>query len=503
MPTTLQREAELLEGIQRRKIIRDSLIEWAKHVMADEGMAPAKHHLYILRKIEDIVKGRTSRRKLMIFMPPGSGKSTYTSVLFPPWFLAQGRGLDILTCAHKEDLVLDFGRRARNLVEEKHAILGYELSKDSSAADKWNTTDKGVYRATGVGAGISGRRADLFLIEDPIGKKEDADSQLLKDKQWSWYQWDVLKRVKPKAIQILITTRWCEDDLAGRLLEKYPDEWEVINIPLIAEDNDVLGRAKGEPLWPEYFDAELITSRKASEGFMTQEQNNPLPAEGNFFKKEMLKTYHRKDVPMESELRFYLASDHATGVNDAACNSCILVGGLDHNDNLWIMEKNYWDKGNALVQVESGLDLCKHFSPLWWFIEEENISKTFGPFLRKRMIERNIFTATRGLKPTKDVLKRAQSIHGRCSLGKVFFPADAEWWPRAERELLAFPNGKLWDFVSALGLFGMGVEILVGGEQNTPQVDEKLNVPFKLTGRMLHEQHAKARFNTKLALLDH
>jgi len=180
------------------RFIRGSLAVWAVHC----GFEPARHHRLLIEKLEDVAAGKI--RRLLFVLPPGSAKSSYASILFPPWYLAQKRGLSILSCSHSADLVCGFGRRCRNLISLHHSFLGYDLSDDSRAVDKWETTTGCGYIAAGVGAGIAGRRADLGLIDDPIGKQEDADSQNFRDKLWDWYVTDFRTRLKPDAAVVLI-----------------------------------------------------------------------------------------------------------------------------------------------------------------------------------------------------------------------------------------------------------------------------------------------------------
>ena len=167
-------------------------------------------------------------------MPPGSAKSTYGSVLFPPWFMAQSSGSNILASSHTTDLAEKWGRRIRNLIEDHGPALGIALQHDNAAIGRWALTSGGEYYAAGVGVGIAGYRIDLAVIDDPIRNREDADSKLVREKTWDWYQSDVLPRVKPGGRIILIQTRWHQDDLAGRILNEMAaggEEWEVVSLP--------------------------------------------------------------------------------------------------------------------------------------------------------------------------------------------------------------------------------------------------------------------------------
>ena len=219
---------------------RRSLIDWCRHC----GFAPAAHHRLLIAELEKVARGETPR--LAVFMPPGSAKSTYASILFPPWLLASASH-NILAASHTTELAEKWGRRIRNLISEHSATLGISLAADSQAAGRWSLNTGAEYYAAGVGTGIAGFRAKLGLIDDPIRSRQDADSELIRDRIWDWYINDFKTRLVPHAAEIMIQTRWHEDDLAGRALNH--EEWRVVCLPALAEPNDPLGRKLHEPLW--------------------------------------------------------------------------------------------------------------------------------------------------------------------------------------------------------------------------------------------------------------
>lgn len=168
----------------------------------------------------------------------------------------------IIAASHTVELAERWGRKVRNIVEQDREILGFGIMHGNSAAGRWETVQGGEYYAAGVGGSITGRRADLAIIDDPIRSREDADSETIRDKQWEWYKFDLGTRLKPDAAVILIQTRWHEDDLAGRLLATEGERWRVVSLPMEAEHDDALGRAPGEPLWPEWFNDQMRTDAK-------------------------------------------------------------------------------------------------------------------------------------------------------------------------------------------------------------------------------------------------
>src|SRR5712691_931986 len=204
--------ASVAEMLLKRRRVRRSLIEWCRHC----GFEPAPHHRLLIDRLERVARGQIKR--LAVFMPPGSAKSTYGSILFPPYMMAGAPRRSILAASHTTELAEKWGRRVRNLVAQHSATLGIRLSGDSHAAGRWELESGGEYYAAGVGTGIAGFRADGALIDDPVRSREDADSERIRDKTWDWYKSDLLTRLRPGGWVILIKTRWHEDDLAGRIM---------------------------------------------------------------------------------------------------------------------------------------------------------------------------------------------------------------------------------------------------------------------------------------------
>lgn len=163
--------ADAARELLRRRGIRKNLTDWCGTL----GFVPARHHRLIIEKLEAVARREIPR--LALFLPPGSAKSTYASVLFPPWLMAQWPGASIIAASHTAELAERWGRRVRNLVSEHSATLGYGLSADSQAAGRWDTDAGGEYYAVGVGGAVTGRRADLAIIDDPVRSREDADSE--------------------------------------------------------------------------------------------------------------------------------------------------------------------------------------------------------------------------------------------------------------------------------------------------------------------------------------
>lgn len=232
----------------------------------------------------------------MINMPPGSAKSTYGSVLFPAWLLAQRPGLDLIGASNTSTLAEGFSRRVMGVIRDNTQVLGYGLTRES--AEQWETSSRGKYRAAGVGGAIAGTRADCVIIDDPTRSRADAESETIRESQWNWFTGDLRTRLKPAASIVVIMTRWHPDDLGGRLLENQPGLWRVVSLPAIAGEDDALGRQPGEWLWdgdPAYgYGAELrrvhseYEAAGATRDWAALYQQAPRPSEGALFKTTLI-----------------------------------------------------------------------------------------------------------------------------------------------------------------------------------------------------------------------
>lgn len=487
--STLTREQAAAEALRRRDC-RANLASWARFFGQERTWVPAQHHLLLLDKLQAITDGTLTSsvtgkpvRNLMVLMPPGSAKSSYTSIIFPVWFLQRRPNCRILACSHSADLIESFSRECRNAVEAHKTTLGYALLSDSRAVQEWSATNGGAYRCAGVGAGIAGRRADAGVIDDYIGSEEDADSKLIRDKQWSWFWNDFWPRLKPNAIQIIVANRRHEDDLVGRLLEKEASKWEVIKIPFFAKEGDALGRGVGERLWKDWFTEEMAADiqklpARTQAGLYGQE---PAPEEGDYFKREWLLTYTQDeyDALMRSEPRIYGAADWAVSEKKDSNRTCFGCAALDADGMLYILPDIFWKTAGPKENVTSLVDLLKRRNPLMFWSESGHISKSLGPFFREEMLAQNVYSYISEVTPVRDKETRAQSIRGRMSMLRVRFPSFASWWPQAMHEMLTFPGGKNDDFVDFLAHLGMGVNSMVKTSKPPAKLLEEVNLPLE------------------------
>jgi predicted phage terminase large subunit-like protein len=263
-------------------------------------------------------------------------------------------------------------------------------------------------------------------------------------------------------------TRWHEDDIIGRLTDRHnpyyvADEaaaWQIISLPAIAGLNDLLGRAEGEALWPERFGVDYLDVQRRSDprGFQALYQGNPTPIDGSFFKSNHFRTYQKmSDLPPIDSLRFYVVSDHAVATAQHNDKTCMIPIGIDGHNHVWVLPDIFWNRSPTDAVVEAMLLMMEKYKPQYWWAEKGHITKSIGPFLRKRMLEKHIYCAIDEIQPAVDKTQRAQAIQARMAMGMVHFPAFARWWSDAQDQMLKFPNGTFDDFVDALSMVGLGL----------------------------------------------
>lgn len=451
-----------------RRLIRSDFGSWCEHALAPQGFKPAAHHRLIIRELEAVARGET--RRLMLFLPPGSAKSTYASDLFPAWYLAQRGGRAIIAASNTADLAQAFSRRVRGRVREHAPLLGYSLARE--AEELWTTTHDGQYRAAGVGGAITGFRADLALIDDPVKSREEADSETRRNRVWEWFNDDLTTRLKPGSAVVLIMTRWHEDDLAGRILERQPDRWRVLRLPAEAEDaDDPLGRAPGQWLWSDdgyNYALETAERKPLTDGrtWSALYQQRPAPDTGDFFRREWL--HHVAEMPSRESLRIYGASDYAvtSGGGDYTVH---VVAGVDAGGRIHLLD--LWrGQTDSAVWIDEFCRLVREWRPHEWAEESGQIRASVGPFLERRMRETGARVARRQVPSRADKATRAQAIRGRMALDGLHIPVAAPWRGVLESELLSFPAGRHDDMVDALSLLGQMLDTM-SGPKVVPQRD--------------------------------
>jgi predicted phage terminase large subunit-like protein len=482
-----ERRHQLLVRKARILRARENLNSWCEAA----GYIPAIHHRLINESLMALERGDFDR--LMIFMPPGAAKSTYGSMLFPAWYLSRHPDHNVMACSHTQGLAERFGRRVRNLIQGHGEELGIEIANDNAAAGRWalakdpnnrrhnggprlddddepEREDGGEYLAAGVGMGIAGFRSDLTIIDDPVKSKEDADSEIMRDKVWDWWLFDVEPRLKPGGKVVLIMTRWHEDDLAGRLLEDEGEiqdggRWFVLRLPMEANDNrDPLRRKLGERLWPEWFTEAMVRKAKRDPRLWNSlYQQQPTAAEGTFWKREWLRPVPADQMPPLRLMKIYGGSDYATK-EDAGDYTVHVIIGLDPDGRPWLLD--VWRKQTTSdVWVSAWCDLVLKWRPLEWGEERGQILGGVGPWLQKEQQKRKAHTYRRQFTSRGDKATMARSMQGIVASMGLYYAEDAPWRGDLEAELLAFPAGTHDDIHDALGKTGQLLDMALHGEK--------------------------------------
>jgi predicted phage terminase large subunit-like protein len=499
-PATPQRVASPQDDVRRYELVLQRLIEIKK---IEEGSFlpfvsltmptpeypddPAKSlydaqrfHQVMAAALEEVCFGRMKR--LIIVMPPRHGKTEAASKRFIPFYCGHNPGKSVIFGTYNDKFSQDIGRAVRDVIQHpatQQVFPNLHLKGDSAASDRLETTDNGVVAFVGRGGTTTGRGADLFVIDDPMKDAAEADSPTIRDTAWKWFTQVAFTRLmSDSGAIVVIQTRWHPDDIVGRLTDPLNDyydplqaqEWKIIDFPALALDRDPLGRVKGEALWPSRFSAAHLLSmqRLDPRGFSALYQGRPNPDGGTYFEEKWLKTYQPNELP--DNLRIYAASDHAVSMSKGSDATCLMVVGVDETDTIWILDDVIWRLMTADFAVDNMLHLMRKHKPLLWWAERSHISKSLGPFLRKRMMETKTYCTIMEVQPIGDKQTRAQSIQGRMSMGKVKWPSRAHWWPAARDQLLKFPHDQHDDLVDALAYIGLGLGSQVSASHFAPSL---------------------------------
>lgn len=448
---------------------------------------PAAHHLLICDLIDEMVDG--DLRRVMVFMPPGSAKSTYATVRAPAYYLGTKDDKGVITSSYNDTLATRFGRKVRNLVnsqECRRVFPDLQLAADSRAKGEWETETGGFYFATGVGGGVTGRRADLGIIDDPIKGRKEADSETVRETTWDWYVDDFRTRLKPDGAILIIQTRWHQDDLAGRILPedwagesgwvtaRDGEEWYVLCLPAEAGLNDPLGRKPGDWLWTEWFSPEWWeqTKRTAKQKdirtWNSLYQQVPKDAEGTFFRREWFPRYKLGHHP--KHVHNYLSSDFGVTEGDGDFTEFGAFA-VDPEQDVWVTD---WWYGQATANewIDALLNMVARHKPLAALGESGVIRRAIEPFLRKRMRATKTYCNMEWITRNRDKASMARAFQALASQGKVHIP-ECDWGDRLLEQLTSFPAGTHDDAVDVCALIGLALDEMIGGVQPPPQAPKR------------------------------
>ena len=455
---------EAAQVLLERRQAREQLLPFVTLTKPDFEIG--RHHEMISQCLERVESGEIVRQ--MIFTPPRHTKSELATRRFPAWYLGRRPDAQVISASYNSELASDFGREVRNLINTPvyaQIFPGVGLSEDSQAANRWHLKSGGQYIAAGVGTAITGRGAHLIIVDDPIKDRQEADSETVRQRIWDWYRSVLYTRLMPGGSIVLIQTRLHDDDLAGRLLAEAGeggDQWEVVELPALARDNDPLGRMKGEALWPEWYPEDRLIQIKSvigSRDWSALYQQEPQAEEGGFFLADWFKTVSE---PPEG-LRIYGASDYATkdGEGDWTVHG---ICGVDEQDNMYMLDM-WRGQTSSDVWVESFLDLVDRWKPLQWAEEAGQIRASLDPYITTRQRERRSYCVRTPFTSRFDKRSRARAIQARMSAGKVFFVRNAPWLEELRLEMLRFDAGRHDDQVDVMSLLGRMLEDMQGAGQ--------------------------------------
>ena len=429
---------------KKESLVRKDFLSFVKHMWPD--FIQGKHHKIIAKKFNDMAEGKLKR--LIVNMPPRHTKSEFASSLLPAWMIGRNPKLKIIMTTHTGELAVRFGRKAKHLIdsEEYQRFFKTRLQEDSKAAGRWETAQGGEYFAAGVGGAITGRGADLLIIDDPHSEQEALNLSAL-EKAYEWYTSGPRQRLQPGGKIICVMTRWNVKDLTGMLMqaqkEAKPDQWELVEFPAIMPS--------GKPVWPEYWELDELETVKASLSlgkWNAQWMQNPTSEEGAIIKREWWKKWDKDRMPkLEHIIQSY---DTAFMKKETADYSAITTWGIFREDE---------DKPPNLILVDAtkgryefpelrrkALESYKYWEPETVLIEAKASGLPLTYELRNMGIPVVNYTPSKG----NDKHTRVNSVAPLFESGTIWAPTHKEFAQEVIEECAAFPYGDHDDLVDSM-----------------------------------------------------
>lgn len=448
-------------------------------------------HADICRRIERFVKqveeGKEPR--LLLMMPPRSGKSEISSRHTPAWILGQHPEWEIIAASHTSSLTMSFSRYLRDLLRDPAytaVFPGTKLDPSSQSVENWNILGGGGYLAAGVGTGITGRGAHVLLLDDLVKDIEAADSDTIRDNTWEWYLSTAYTRLAPGGGVLGLMTWWHDDDWAGRIqaaMKDGGDQFEIIRYPAIndqgdeyiLEDDSIVQIAPELPVPPNArmtrpMNTAVHPARYTTEAMLRIKNNlvrggqkrvwdalyqqNPVPDEGNYFGKDMFRYY--TTLPFDTRsLYIYQAWDFAISEGKESDYTVGTTIAQDTDDNLYVLDVRRFKTSDGLLLIQTILDNAQLFSTRYdgnflLGFEDGQIWKALEAEFQRVCEERSFFPSYDILKPLTDKMVRANPLRGRMQAGKVHFNKDLPHFTELQKEMLHFPAGKHDDQIDAL-----------------------------------------------------
>jgi len=445
-PAERAKVQKLLE-FDRVERCRESFIFFAKQMWPI--FISGKHHSIMADAFERVARGDLKR--LIINMPPRHTKSEFASYLLPSWFLGKYPEKKIIQTAHTAELAVGFGRKVRNLVssEDYRKVFNTQLSSDSKAAGRWNTNVGGDYFAIGVGGAVTGKGADLLIIDDPHSEQEAKQGNpAVFDNVYEWFTSGPRQRLQPGGAVIIVMTRWSKRDLTGQILKNAGkegvDQWEIIDFPAIMPS--------GTPLWPSFWSKEALEALKAElpvSKWEAQYQQNPTSEEGAIIKRDQWRIWEKETAP---ECEYIIQSwDTAFEKNNRADYSACTTWGVfyhlnQHGDlrpNIILLDA-FKQRMEFPELKKVALELYQEWEPDTLIVEKRAAGAPLIYEMRKMGIPLSEFTPGKG----NDKISRVNAISDLFASGVVWCP-ETRWAEEVMDELASFPNGDHDDLVDS------------------------------------------------------
>ena len=436
----------------------------------------ARHIQFLTDKAQQFVKDVKSGKspRLFISMPPRHSKSETMTKKYPAWVIGNNPDFEIIIASYSMDLARDFGKIARDTYREHSkngtGIFNTVIDRDKSAGDNWGILEhRGAVVSTGVGGSATGKGAHIAIIDDPFKNREDANSRLQRDKVWAWYQSTIRTRLAPGGGIIIIQTRWHEDDLVGRIVKEMEngtgETFESIVLPAIAEENDILGRKVGEPLWEERYGIDELENIKKAIGsreFSALYQQKPQVEDGGLFKRQYFKYFYVKND-------FIIADDKNVNIKDCFYFQTIDTAMSTHKNNDFTAIATFvcdreWNLYLVDLMLER-LEVPDQWNVIKQYRHKYNLrfqaieSKSSGIGIMQQAKREGM--SLKELKADTDKTTRALNISVMFENGKVFFNKKLEKLLELEEQLLKFPNAVHDDAVDVCSYAGIVINDLI------------------------------------------
>jgi len=472
LPPDVQKEymkmAIKLSEKEKQIKVQEDFLTFVKHVWPE--FIEGKHHKKIAEKFNDIANKKIKR--LIINMPPRHTKSEFASFLLPAWMVGRRPDLKIIQSTHTTELAIRFGRKAKTLIDspEYQQMFKTTLREDSQAAGKWETSQGGEYYAAGVGSAITGRGADLLIIDDPHSE-QDALNMSSMERAYEWYTSGPRQRLQPGGTIVVVMTRWNMKDLTGMLLksqkELKSDKWELIEFPAILPS--------GKPVWPEYWKKDELEGVKASISigkWNAQWMQNPTAEEGSLIKREWWKVWEKDTMPpLEHVIQSY---DTAFLKKESADYSAITTWGVfrpneDSPPNLILLDA-VKERLEFPELRKKAMEQYRYWNPETVIIESKASGLPLTYELRKMGIPVINFTPSRG----NDKHARVNACAPIFESGQIWAP-DMKFAEEVVEECASFPYGDHDDLVDSTTQAVM--RFRQGGFINLPDDEKEESIP--------------------------